>query len=86
MIKYITKEDGDAVSKSNFGQISDDVLILMLVSLKVFPFVLPKFTDCYLQLCDWNELQEWNKNVAELHQKFPSVQGLKSTVDHSYVK
>lgn len=71
---------------SNFAEISCDNLILVLVSFKMFPSVLPKVTDCYLQLCDWNELQEWNKSVAELHHKFPSVQGLKSTVDHSYVK
>lgn len=49
-------------------------------------FLVGQVTDCYLQLCDWNEVQEWNKTVNELHQKFPSVEGLFSTIDHSYVK
>jgi len=45
-----------------------------------------QITDCYLQLCDWNEVQEWNKQLTNLQTKFHSVQGLNLAIDHSYVK
>ncbi|XP_066926510.1 serine/threonine-protein kinase SMG1-like [Clytia hemisphaerica] len=49
-------------------------------------FLVRQITDCYLQLCDWNEVQEWNKQIKGLQSKFPSVQGLSLAIDHSYVK
>ena len=42
--------------------------------------------DCYLQLCNWTEVQQWNADVAELNKKFPSVDGLVPTIDHNYLK
>lgn len=53
---------------------------------KSVQFLIWQVTDCYLQLCDWGEVQEWNKQVNDLHKKFPSVEGLHPTIDHSYVK
>ncbi|XP_065681003.1 serine/threonine-protein kinase SMG1 isoform X2 [Hydra vulgaris] len=49
-------------------------------------FLVSQTADCYLQLCDWTEVQKWNQHVMELKRKYPSLHGLHTTIDLSYVK